>query len=154
MATKTCKNCLEEKNLKAFCTKKSSADGLSGKCRDCAISYARQYRKDSPEKTRATYKKRYKRIRESALRRKYDISLEDYESMLKDQDGKCGICGTMTPSNRKAVKHMYIDHCHTTGQVRGLLCSKCNSSIGLLNDDPALVRRAVTWLEEAKFTPK
>ena len=65
--------------------------------------------------------------------------------MLDEQDGKCAICDTNEPGGRFNTFH--IDHCHTTGVVRGLLCSKCNHAIGLLNDCPTTIRTAANYVE-------
>mgnify|MGYP000933626974 CR=1 FL=1 len=59
--------------------------------------------------------------------------------------GACDICGTDSPGGRYGRWH--IDHDHETGKVRGLLCSPCNTSLGLLGDDPARIRRAAEYLE-------
>lgn len=63
--------------------------------------------------------------------------------MLDFQDGKCGVC--RKPENGKALA---VDHCHETGRVRGLLCSKCNTAIGLLKDSRELLQRAERWVME------
>jgi len=79
-------------------------------------------------------------LREAYLIDKYGLSLKDRQTMESKQNGCCAIC-------QKATTVLYVDHCHVSGAVRGLLCNSCNSSIGLLNDDIAIVRRAVTYLE-------
>jgi hypothetical protein len=73
----------------------------------------------------------------------YGLSDEDYEAMLEAQDYRCAIC--LEPEqngNRLSVDH---DHSHKHA-VRGLLCSKCNSAIGLLRDDADVVQRAAEYL--------
>ena len=76
------------------------------------------------------------------MQRVYGITLEKYDSMLADQDGCCAICKTETSKGRFA-----IDHCHTTGEVRGLLCFDCNTGIGKLQDDPSLLLAAYNYLK-------
>jgi hypothetical protein len=78
------------------------------------------------------------------LKRRYGITVEDYNRMLTAQAGLCLIC-LRRPRGRHRTK-LCVDHCHATGQVRGLLCSSCNSAIGRLLDDPAYLRRAVQYL--------
>ena len=78
------------------------------------------------------------------LRSEYGLSVEDYERMYKDQDGLCAICGK--PDQR--YKNLAVDHCHTTGEVRGLLCRLCNTGIGALGDDVAGLLKALKYLEK------
>lgn len=76
--------------------------------------------------------------------RKFGITHDDYEQMIKNQGGLCGICGKPpAPGSRGLV----VDHCHETGEVRGLLCTHCNLLLGHAKDDPEVLRRAVRWLE-------
>jgi hypothetical protein len=85
--------------------------------------------------------KTYEEQRISRIRM-YGISVEDYERMLEEQDGGCHICGKK-PEGKRALD---IDHDHTTGKVRGLLCSNHNRALGLLNDDIKLMLRSVEYL--------
>jgi hypothetical protein len=80
----------------------------------------------------------------SSYRRFYGITLTDYADMFTDQFGACAVCGGINPSGH----HLAVDHCHDTGRVRGLLCHACNAGMGKLRDDPALLRRAATYLEK------
>lgn len=64
--------------------------------------------------------------------------------MLAAQGGKCAICGGTNPGGHRLA----VDHDHTTGAVRGLLCHACNAGIGKLRDDPALLRVAADYLDK------
>lgn len=77
------------------------------------------------------------------LRSTYGISIEDYELILDIQDGVCAICLAKPGDNRLSV-----DHCHKTGQVRGLLCQLCNLAIGQFGDDLQKLRSACYYLED------
>lgn len=102
--------------------------------------YNRKYRKRNRSAEWLRNKSDY------AMQKTYGISLDDYDEMLEQQGGVCKICGSDTPSKRTG--RFFIDHCHDTGKVRGLLCMRCNSAIGFLNDDPALLRKAIEHLEQ------
>ena len=78
--------------------------------------------------------------RDSTLRRKYGITVADYEAIREAQQGRCALCGAMP------TESMHVDHCHKTGRVRGLLCGHCNKGLGLFRDDPELLRRAIAYL--------
>jgi len=66
------------------------------------------------------------------LHKNYGITLEDFNDMIELQEGKCLICNTHLEA---LTKGLVVDHCHTTGKVRGLLCSNCNSGLGMFKDN-------------------
>lgn len=80
--------------------------------------------------------------RKSHLKRKYGITPEEYDTLLAQQGGVCGICGR--EPNRGISLH--VDHDHATGAVRGLLCFRCNNALGDFDDDPVLLRAAAAYL--------
>ena len=77
----------------------------------------------------------------SSLQRKYRLSPEDYYLLIEKQQGRCFICGRL-PGKRR----LCVDHCHVTGRVRGLLCSKCNTYLGHIKDSVEAAQRIVTYL--------
>ena len=82
----------------------------------------------------------------------YGVSLEDYEFMLKRQGGCCAICKSSKPwgfvKEPKGSKEFFcVDHDHTTGEVRGLLCQPCNKGLGCFGDNPDYMREAIKYLE-------
>ena len=78
--------------------------------------------------------------------KKYGITLEDYAEMLSKQGNKCGIC------EREFIRPAHIDHNHSTGKVRGLLCYSCNVSIGHFQEDLSTLKKAVAYLEQFSET--
>jgi len=81
---------------------------------------------------------------------KYGLHLKQFEEMLTTQQNKCAICQTpitinVTPFHWQ--RRCVVDHCHTNGNVRGLLCSQCNTAIGLLKEDAAALERAIQYLK-------
>jgi Recombination endonuclease VII len=80
--------------------------------------------------------------RRMVLRKVYGISWADYEAMFERQGGACAIC-------KRTGVTLCVDHCHLTGEVRGLLCIRCNSAIGFCSDDPALLQAAAAYLQAA-----
>jgi hypothetical protein len=77
------------------------------------------------------------------MRAKYGVEPEHYAQMLAAQGGVCALCG------RAGVRKLCVDHCHTTGQVRGLLCDACNTSIGKLGDTAEALQRVADYLRGA-----
>lgn len=83
------------------------------------------------------------------LKRNYSISIETYNEMLKGQKGQCKICGTEDFTKGKSNKNRpFVDHCHTTGKVRGLLCHHCNAGLGHFLDDTELLLSAINYLKD------
>lgn len=84
------------------------------------------------------------------LRLVWGITLEQYESMLREQKGVCKLCKRPETKimNRKDGKphNLAVDHDHQTGRIRGLLCASCNTAIGHLREDPALLKRIIVYL--------
>lgn len=117
---KTCKTCGENKEESRFRKHR-------GSCKSCEKKKARA--RETPEKKR-----------DYALRTKYGITLAQYEQMYSEQQGECYICS----SDSK----LFVDHCHETGQVRGLLCHHCNLVLGHAFDNPSILRLAATYLEQ------
>lgn len=75
------------------------------------------------------------------LRNKYNLELETFKEMHARQDGKCLICGVV-PNER-----LCVDHCHKTGEVRGLLCRQCNGGLGNFKDNPESLQKAILYLQ-------
>ena len=82
--------------------------------------------------------------REERLKQVYGLSLPDYEAMVAQQGGVCRICKT------KPVRPLFVDHCHASGRVRGLLCHPCNAALGFMRDDPVIAAAATEYLRDAK----
>ena len=127
---KKCKACNTVKPLTEFHKDKRSKDGKTYSCKPCAI---------------ATRKKYYcpKRSANYLREKKYGVSEEHWDLMIKRCDNKCEICGKENPH-----RALCVDHNHETGEVRGLLCDNCNVGLGKLQDSPALLQNALTYLEE------
>ena len=83
----------------------------------------------------------------SFLRRTYGITIDRYNEMLREQGGGCAICGKAESTEiRGKVVSLAVDHDHATGAVRALLCSACNTAIGLFNDDITLLAKAQAYV--------
>lgn len=75
---------------------------------------------------------------------RYGISPEQYYEMLKEQDGKCKICNQTVPEGQ----YLDIDHNHKTGEIRGLICNKCNKGLGFFGEDIKVLENAIKYLKE------
>ena len=108
----------------------------------------KEYQKTYDESRRANKKIYYmnnkKNSRNKSYKRYYGITLEQYNQMFEKQGGRCNICGRHQSELNRAL---VVDHDHKTRKVRGLLCHKCNTGIGNLNDDIVLLLKAIEHLK-------
>jgi len=92
------------------------------------------------------------KVRESHLKCKYGITLAGYDALLKKQKGVCAICKLPYRGTNVAGKprRLDVDHCHKTGQIRGLLCNGCNQGIAFFFDKEDLLPKARAYILKAK----
>jgi hypothetical protein len=159
---KFCNGCKETKPNNAFLKiQRSYGPSLYYRCKPCSKAlnqkynrsakrkkYIAEYRSKNKEKLRQKWLEYYRKNPDKAfdhhLKSTYGITVSHYNDMLKNQDGKCAICGKECVSNRR----LSVDHCHDTGQIRGLLCVRCNAGIGNFKNEPRLLKSAIEYLEE------
>lgn len=100
---------------------------------------------------RARHRERIRsRNRRDNLWRQYRLTIDQYDEMNYQQDGKCLVCGLpdlKADGSPRDVK-LPVDHCHDCMEVRGLLCSLCNHAIGFLKDDPVRISKALAYVEK------
>lgn len=116
--TKRCSRCKEMKPLRAF-TKggKKSVFGRGGWCLECHSDNERE--------------------------RRFGLARDEFDALLESQGGRCAICGR---KQNVGGRRFAIDHSHATGVVRGILCSNCNTGIGMFDDDTELLQSAIMYL--------
>ena len=91
------------------------------------------------------HRKRARGPRNESSRLLYGMTMADYDRMHAEQDGRCAICGTLEAD---LDTKLYVDHCHTSGRVRGLLCRACNSGLGQFRDQTEALLNAVAYLHK------
>jgi len=105
-----------------------------------------EYRAMGRKKWKERSPERKEKYRWSYIMRNYGLEKEDFESMLEGQQNKCAICEFEFHDESKSTRP-HIDHCHDSGDVRGLLCNNCNTGLGQFKDDPALLSSAIEYLQ-------
>lgn len=140
---KFCSKCKEFKPLQGFGSKSwINSDGSKtftkkSHCRDCVNKdNLERYHKNLSTKDshkKASYKHRLKG---------YGLTPEEYEAMLSRQEYKCSICGTAPD------RLMSVDHDHSTGQIRSLLCNNCNAALGMVKEDKKVLQNMIEYLEK------
>ncbi len=134
---KYCYKCKTEKELLKFSRDRSRSDGLSNRCKSCECEKGKKYRRRYPDK---------ERLRK--LNYQFGLTLQNYNAMLKEQNGVCAICGLPEPIENRRLP---VDHCHDTGKVRGLLCTRCNIALGQFKDDLDILTSAVSYLRNGRM---
>jgi hypothetical protein len=138
-----------------FYCNKGTHGKLDSQCKKCRLEYLT--RPEIREKRAAWARARRKRTPKSMLQRTgkckklkvYGLTLEDYNKMLEAQQGVCVVCKQQeTKVISGKPQPLSVDHCHTTGKVRGLLCSKCNHALGLLEDNPKRVKSMLDYINK------
>jgi hypothetical protein len=141
------------------CRKCGSEDKrANGRCRPCARAHSSVHRQrdveDANTKHRDWRAANPEKDKSYRLKYKYDITFEQYDTMLKAQGGVCAICGqpeTAVDTKTGEVKRLAVDHHRASGQVRMLLCQRHNQGIGLFGEDAELLRWAIAYLEYWKM---
>ncbi len=160
---KTCNKCGAVKPLSEFYRMTGMRDGHRNECKACnlAAQAAKRHADPGPNRERALRWKREnpERVaakaaayrasgrksisdRKSHLKRRFGLTLEQYDDMLRSQGGGCALC--KRPA--RPGKALHVDHDHETGRVRGLLCFTCNNALGDFEDEPARLRAAIAYL--------
>jgi hypothetical protein len=161
---KKCTACKREKSIDEFRKAKGYKDGIFSTCKTCEKERLKEWRKANPDKvkaqnTRSNTKRRinetgyfdpnrkeeWSRAKRSAhLKRKYGITIEEFERISKDQGDRCKTCLRGTDEI-----WLCVDHCHTSGKIRGLLCNTCNSALGGVNDNVETLENMIEYLNSA-----
>lgn len=147
MDHKICVKCNLEKHLSEF---HQRGKGLRRTdCRQCVRLYGTVYRDKNKEliqkKKREYHRQKPEIKRNSYLKLTYGMTEDDYARKCIEQDYVCAICKTKEVNNIQH-RHFYIDHCHKSGKIRGILCHHCNSGIGHFKDDLSLLKSAINYL--------
>lgn len=129
---KKCKECNVIKPLNSFNKHTSTKDKLRTRCKPC------DKKRYEDKRVRCKDKKK-----DWNLQYNFNITLEDYNKMFQEQDGKCAICNK---HQTEFDKSLAVDHCHETGKVRGLLCRECNTGLGKFKDSTNLLEKAKNYL--------
>lgn len=161
-------SCKTEKPFVDFYSLNGKRRRLSGECKPC---HRQRYKMRGDWKRRPrelvypVYRKRYlarrsdpanveidrQRNRDHHRRKVYNIDADTFNRMSSEQKGKCAICKKSPQVSNKRTYVLNVDHSHSTGKVRGLLCFHCNSGLGKFRDNPELLQAALGYLFRAEF---
>ena len=161
---KRCKKCGTLKAFADFYRAAGTRDGFRGECKTCnaadkrqryladpqaVIARVKRWQQANPERVNAVQRARRARpevklrARQEHLKRKYGMTIEQYDAMLEAQGGGCLICGR---APRDDIS-LHVDHDHTTGKIRGILCFCCNNALADFQEDVQLLAKAAAYLD-------
>lgn len=135
---KHCSGCGECKPVAHFTPSAYTKDGYLPECKACMRVYYAERRSDPVVRAACADSNR-----KAHYRRKYGITVEQYEAMLDTQGGACAICGV---SRAESERRFAVDHCHDSGRVRGILCDHCNRLLSRMERDPDWLARAREYM--------
>ncbi|CAB4167498.1 Recombination endonuclease VII [uncultured Caudovirales phage] len=163
---KVCSVCKLTKSLDQFYTNNAVKDKKSSRCKECDsakckrwVSQNKEKRAESSKKWQSinkesqTKKKREwcavnkDKVRAHWLKKGYGMTPDDYNALFEQQDGRC--LGCMTHQSELS-KPLFVDHKHSTGAIRGLLCQSCNTALGCAKDDPIILGYLIDYLKGTK----
>lgn len=138
MGEKLCKTCNTNKEINLFVKSTYCKSGYRSICKACFNAYYAKRRIEKYEKVREYEKKFHFKRR---LKYDYNLTEEQYLLLKENQNYSCAIC-------KDSKKKLVIDHCHTTGKVRGLLCTNCNTALGHFKDNIKFLDSAKDYLNK------
>lgn len=144
-----CKSCDQKDAAKWAKKNRTKCNKSNKRYEDTHPEQVRKYRNDWKRKSREKTNPEilYKTDRKAKLKSLHSISIEEYSILLLKQNGVCAICGKPETETQKGrLRQLCVDHCHETGKIRGLLCSKCNKGLGQFLDDANLLLKASCYL--------
>ena len=156
MNTKICSKCKKEKDLGEFTKSKTSKDGLRSRCKSCRAEDSREYNQRQDVRiAHNKYCREYTNLPENKERlikyrkeywllRKYNMSLDEKNNIIDKQNNLCAICEKKLEGGIRSC----VDHCHKTGNVRGILCRECNLLLGYIDDNTNILKRAIFYIEK------
>lgn len=143
-----CTRCRVPKSLEQFPKNKKCLGGRTRTCRECTNTTSRDWLRDVGSKN-PDFIKRRQRSQELDRAKRYGLSVEQIEQMYADCGGLCEVCKEPPSMFGGAANNLHIDHCHSTGKVRGMLCARCNLTLGRVFDSPSLLRALAAYLERS-----
>jgi hypothetical protein len=137
--SKICSQCHQNRLVIEYQPQSENLDGRRNMCNECRSLRRRKFDQLNPELA-------IKRNRKNTLKQFHNMTLEEYNNLLKKQNRVCAIC--KNPQKWTQTKNLVIDHDHKTNTRRGLLCVHCNSMLGQAHDNPDILRSAADYLEK------
>jgi len=131
---KRCSKCKQNKPISKFHKCIKSKSGFASQCKDCRAPQGWIYNRTM---------RRQRIALKSHVKGHYDLTIEEYDQLIKKQNGRCVICDGINADGRR----LSIDHNHKNGVLRGLLCHHCNTALGLVRDNINVLKNMIEYLQ-------
>lgn len=142
MKEPVCTKCLSPLTEENWVVNKSKKRGFRERCRKCHKEDVKDYRKKLKVNFPVKFKKQNRDVALRRILRNFGVTINEYEMLLLKQKGVCAIC-----KEEERGKNLAVDHDHKTGRVRGLLCSRCNTVLGRVEDRVDLLKNMISYLQ-------
>lgn len=138
-----CSLCGEVKPHDGFYKSQKRPQGLQKHCKVCSKAIHDRWKEQNPGKIQ-------EHVANARRRKEFGVEPEQYRAMMEAQDGVCALCGQKNQRKNKDGSHyaLTIDHCHSSGAIRGLLCNMCNPLLGYARDDVSILKAAIVYLKK------
>ena len=133
MSSKVCTRCHVDKDYVWFDKHKLGKDGLNPVCKPCRANRQRLYRENFGYG--------------ALLKYRYGLSVEVYQQMLDSQNNRCAICHTEFSKDTNHKRKSVVDHNHSTGEVRGILCWSCNVALDCIKEDQTILSNMKEYID-------
>lgn len=138
---KTCTNCKETKCFSEFFKETRAKDGFLAHCKTCKKQYLQKWVSENKEKKAKANSSWY-------YKSKHNISYNEFRERASAQNNKCALCSVDLSFDKIQDNKAVMDHCHTSGHKRGVLCYSCNLGLGKFKDNIKTLQNAVNYLKE------
>lgn len=145
--SRTCQKCGITQLFVEFYKNKLCAGGYDTTCKSCMKLQARTYYKENKKEVLTRINNGWLDQKARVLKEKYGMTLDDYKFLHDEQEGKCKLCNSYKELLADRTDQLVVDHCHSSGKVRGLLCQHCNMALGLFKDSINTLTNALEYLK-------
>jgi hypothetical protein len=135
-----CSHCKKQKLSNEFPRATNKPRGFAWICKQCKKTKLLQKKASMSKDDWMLLNRKY------WLKSQYNLSLEEYNEKLKNQEHKCAICRCDETEAFKGL--LFVDHCHKTNKVRGLLCHHCNTALGKFRESKQILQKAMMYLDQ------
>jgi len=147
--TKECSKCGIRKAAEDFPKNNAFEFGRASECKACHNARGRKWRAMAM-KERPEFRERREKSQRKARAKKYGLTLKELDSLETRSGGVCEICDNPPNMAGTSSNALNVDHCHKSGKVRGMLCSRCNLTIGVVGEDPSVLESMIAYLRRYK----
>lgn len=137
---KTCNRCKKHQPFSNFSPRKDRKNGHRSYCKPCSVNMTMEQDSKNPKAKKGRW-----------IKYAYGLSYNEYTKMLQKQNNVCAICFESEINidpRTKEIRNLAVDHCHISGKIRGLLCARCNTTLGKCEENISILENAIKYLKQ------